>query len=201
MKIIAVIGSYRKDGMIDLLVSEILDAASDEGADVQRIYLVDQDIAFCTNCRLCTQSPEKARGQCRHADAMEPLLDELETADAYVLASPMNFGAVTAITKRFIERLVCYAYWPWGANIPRQRDKRKYRHAVVVATSAAPALFARYGTPIVNQLKSVAGLLNAKTVGVLFVGFAAKSAAPTPSPRARKKARKLGRKLASKYPH
>ena len=102
MKIIALIGSYRKEGMIDLLVNELLDAASDEGAEVEKIYLIDQDIAFCTNCRLCAQSPEKGRGQCRHADAMGVLLDELERADAYVLASPMNFGSVTAITKRVI---------------------------------------------------------------------------------------------------
>ena len=40
------------------------------------------------------------------------LLNELERSDAIVLASPMNFWTVTAVMKRFIERLLGSA-WPW----------------------------------------------------------------------------------------
>ena len=30
-----------------------------------------------------------------------------------------NFFNVTAVTRRFIERLICYACWPWGKKDPQ----------------------------------------------------------------------------------
>ena len=84
-----------------------------------KIYLIDKHIEFCANCRTCTQQEGQTRGQCSTIDDMRGILDEIERPDAIVLASPMNFWTVTAIMKRFIERLVCYAYWPWGGS-PRR---------------------------------------------------------------------------------
>lgn len=52
----------------------------------------------------------------------------------------MNFGTITAVMKKFIERLVCFAYWPWGMNAPKIRLDNKTRFAVLVASSAAPSL-------------------------------------------------------------
>jgi len=55
-KIVAVVGSYRKGGVIDSLVTEVLSAAKEQGAQTSRLYLVDKHIEFCTNCRSCTQA-------------------------------------------------------------------------------------------------------------------------------------------------
>jgi hypothetical protein len=46
-------------------------------------------------------------------------------------------------------------------------------------------------------MKDAAGLLGAKTVGVLFIGFAAQQPHQEIGECARKHARRLGRKLAS----
>jgi len=196
MKITAIVGTYRKGGAIDSAVDEILDAAREEGAEATKIYLIDKHIEFCTNCRTCTQQEGASRGQCPIDDDMGDILDAIERSDAVVLASPMNFSTVTAVTKRFIERLVCFAYWPWGTNIPKIRNPRKTKRAVVVTSSAAPSLLARLTTRLVGLLKSGAGLLGAKTVGVLFVGLAAGESQPDIGAHARRKARRLGRKLA-----
>jgi multimeric flavodoxin WrbA len=51
---------------------------------------------------------------------------------AVMLGSPMNFWTVTALMKRFIERLVCYAYWPWGIVAPQTRKGPRDKRAVVV---------------------------------------------------------------------
>ena len=197
-KITAILGTYRKDGVIDAAVEEILAAAREAGAETAKIYLIDRHIEFCTNCRVCTQQEGDSRGRCLLDDDIKELLDEIERSDAIVLASPMNFWTVTAVMKRFIERLICYAYWPWGKMGPKIRKRQKTKRAVVVASSAAPALLARLMTRMVGLMKDCAKLLGAKSVDVLFIGLAAGDPKADIGARARKRARRLGKKLASR---
>ena len=91
MKITAIVGTYRKNGVIDRAVDEILDAARSNGAEVTKIDLLDQHVEFCTNCRSCTQQEGPQRGRCPIGDDVNSILDEIERSDALVLASPMNF--------------------------------------------------------------------------------------------------------------
>ena len=201
VKITAIIGTYRKGGVTDTAVDAILASARQAGAETTKIYLIDKHIEFCTNCRTCTQPEGTGRGQCLLDDDMKAILDEIEQSDAIVLASPMNFWTVTAVMKRFIERLVGYAYWPWGMAAPKSRNKQKPRRAVIVVSSASPAVLARLMTRMVGLLKSCAGLLGAKTIGVLFIGLAAGEPKQDIGDRARKKARRLGQILASHRLH
>lgn len=197
-KITAIVGTYRKGGVIDRAVDAILDSAREEGAETAKIYLIDKHIEFCTNCRTCTQLEGQKPGKCIIADDMSGILDQLAHSDAIVLASPLNFWTVTAVMKKFIERLVCFAYWPWGTAAPKVRDKQKDKRAVIVASSAAPAILIRLLTRMIGLLKSVAGLLGGKTVGMLFIGSAASEQQQSLSPRTIKKARRLGKKLANR---
>ena len=196
-KVTAIVGTYRKGGAIDSAVDEILAAAKDSGAETSKIYLLDKHIDFCTNCRTCTQQPGPDRGACPIADDLGWILNEIEQSDAIVLASPMNFWTVTAIMKRFIERLVCYAYWPWGAHGPKPRITGGEKRAVVVCTSAAPAILARLMSRMAGLLKTVARLVGAKKVDVLFIGLAAGQPRAEIGIRARAKARRIGRSLAA----
>ena len=195
VKITALVGTYRRGGIIDSAVDEILASAKEEGAEINKIYLIDKGIEFCSNCRACTQKPGERRGECPKKDEMAAILDEIEGADAIILASPMNFWTVTAIMKRFIERLVCFAYWPWGQPAPKTRDTRRDKRAVLVASCAAPAILARLRTRMSGLLKTAADLLGAKTVGMLFMGLSAMKEHQTLSERNRKKARVLGKRL------
>lgn len=194
--ITAVVGTYRKGGIIDTAVDEVLASAKEAGADVSKVYLTDRHIEFCRNCRSCTQEAGPKRGKCVLNDEMGGLLDTLERSDGIVLASPMNFGTVTAVTKRFIERLICYGYWPWGANTPQARNKACTRRAVLVTSSAAPSMIASLTSQIVKLLKSAATLLGAKPVGVLSIGLAAKQERQDLDRRHRLRARELGKALA-----
>lgn len=197
VKVVAIVGSYRKGGVVDQLVDEVLSGAVTAGGEAEKIYLLDTHIEFCTNCRLCTQEPGGARGICPVADEMARVLDLVEGCQALVLASPTNFGGVTAIMKRFVERLVCYAYWPWGMPAPKTRNREKPRRAVLVAASAAPAFMARLVTPVVKTLKQSAELLGAECVGTVFVGLAARQERQGAGKGALEKARLLGQKLVT----
>jgi multimeric flavodoxin WrbA len=195
-RVTAIVGTYRKGHVIDAAVDEILAAAREAGAETEKIYLIDKHVEFCTNCRTCTQGEGPRRGNCTIQDDMQAILEQIDRSDSLVLASPMNFWTVTAVTKRFIERLVCYAYWPWGGLAPKQRNKLRQKRAVLVVSSAAPAPLIRLMTRMVGLMKGAAGLFGARTVGVLLVGLAAGEERADIGPRAKRKAQQLGRKLA-----
>lgn len=195
MKITAIVGSYHKGGMVDSAVDEILAIAAGAGADVRKFDLLDCRIEFCRNCQLCVQTAGETRAQCVIDDDMSGILDRIDASDAIVLASPMNFRSMTAIMKRFVERLIPYGYWPWSMNAPANRLRPGARRAIVVASSAAPAIMARYFTGMTRLLESVARLLGAGKVDVLFIGLARHTPTSTLPERARARARKLGARL------
>ncbi|WP_455208644.1 flavodoxin family protein [Kaarinaea lacus] len=178
-RILAINGSYRDDGVTDQTVEAMIQAAEAAGAEVELVLLRDYPIEFCLNCRECTQQPGEMPGMCVQHDAMQDLVNKIEQADAYILASPTNFGAVTAIFKRFMERLVVYAYWPWDMNSPRFRKANTpKKKAVLVSSCAAPGLIGRlaYGTH--KQLKQTATTIGAETIGSIFTGLVAKEPHP-----------------------
>ena len=197
MRVTAIVGTYRKGGVIDTAVDELLGAARDAGAEVTKIYLIDKQIEFCTNCRTCTQEAGEKRGECIIADEMGAVLHEIERSHGIVLASPVNFSTVTAVMKGFMERLVCYVYWPWGMKAPKERIRQKQKRAVVVCSSAAPGFMSRLTTPIVGLLRNAAKLLGGKPMGVLFIGLAAGEKNHDIGAKARQRARNLGQKLVS----
>ena len=141
-KIVAITGSYRRGGMIDQAVAEAAGGAREAGAEVNVISLLDKHIEFCTNCRACTQTPGEKRGACVHADDMGAILDAIEAADGLIVGAPVNFYNVNALTRRFMERLVVYGYWPWTQGGPKFR-LGETRKAAVITSCAAPAFIGR----------------------------------------------------------
>src|SRR6266545_2009203 len=111
-KILGIVGSYREGGVIDTLVTAVLTAAEEQGAQTAKIYLKDRHIESCTNCRKCTQDAGTEPGKCIHRDDMESILNQCKDSDAIVLGAPVNFYNVNAVTRRFMERLACFCYWP-----------------------------------------------------------------------------------------
>lgn len=194
--ITAIVGTYRPGGTIDRATDLVLKAAEQAGARVSKIRLLDRDIRFCANCRSCTQDPGEERGICVLADDVAGILDALERSDAVILASPMNFGTVTALTKAFIERLICYAYWPWGAAAPKLRRKKPGKRALLIASSAAPAFMGKRSGGMVPLMEKAAETLGAKPKGLFFIGLSAMKERGALSWLDKRRARRWGRKLA-----
>jgi multimeric flavodoxin WrbA len=195
-KILGIVGSYRKGGIIDLLVSEVLAAAAEEGAQTEKIYLIDQHIEFCTNCRTCTQTPGQDPPPCVLHDDMGRILSQCRQCDGLVLGAPVNFFNVNAITRQFMERLVCFAYWPWNSRRgPGMRVKTRDKKAVLVTAAAMPAVIGRLFTGALRALKITAQTLGAQPVARVFIGMIAQQQKEPLSDRAREKARRAGRKL------
>lgn len=198
MKVTAIVGSYRKGGTVDTVIDEVLRAAQEAGAETEKIYLTDKHIEFCTNCRECTQEAGTGRGACPLQDDLEGILEKVEKSDALVLGASINVYTVTAVMKKFAERLLGYSFWPWGMLRPRLRNKTMARRAVVVVSSAAPAIMTRLMTGSLKIMKAAAAMLGARTIAVIAIGIAATAPEKKISPRILKKARRLGVALAAK---
>ncbi len=195
-KVVAIVGSYRKDGTIDTAVEAILAGAREKGAATHTIYLTEQHIEFCTNCRTCVQVPGTERGNCPQQDDMEPILQEIEAADAVVLGSPVNCGNVTAIFRRFMERLLGCMYWPWGQDAPSSRGSKSAKKAVLVASSAMPGILIPLFTGTMGALRTAAKMLHAKPVGKICIGLTAGEPHHVLSARTLARARRIGMRLA-----
>jgi multimeric flavodoxin WrbA len=127
---------------------------------------------------------------------MQDLIDKIERADGYILAAPTNFYSVTAIFKRFMERLVVYAYWPWEMNGPQFRKAQVTRKkALLVSSCAAPGIMGRWFFGTDKQLKMTAKTMGAEVVGSLFTGMIAKEQHPKLPKRVRAKINTLAGKL------
>jgi multimeric flavodoxin WrbA len=196
-RILAINGSYRDDGITDQVVETVIKAAKASGAEVETILLRDYPIEFCLNCRECTQQPGTTPGTCVHHDGMRALVDKIEQADAYILASPTNFGTVTALFKRFMERLTVYAYWPWEMNAPQYRKARATRRkkALLISSCAAPGIIGRLFYNTGKQLKMTARTIGADTAGILFTGLVSTKPQPDLPHRTQEKAKALAAKL------
>ena len=195
-RVLSINGSYREDGISDQAIDAVAAVLSEAGAEVETIALRDYPIEFCLNCRACCQMPGDAPGPCVHNDGMQELLEKIEQADAYIIAAPTNFGSVTAIFKRFMERLVVYAYWPWGAPAPRYRKaKLPQKKALLISSCAAPGLMGRLFYQTQKQLKMTAKIIGAQPVGTLFTGLIAGEPDTRLPKRVRRKALLLANRL------
>ena len=193
-KVLGIVGSYRKDGIIDSAVTSVLRGAAEKGAEVEKIYLLDYRIEFCRNCRSCMQEPGLERGKCVIEDDLEILLKKVDSSEYLVIGAPVNCGNLNALTRRFMERCVGYGYWPWGKPVPKGRIKSKPRKSVLVSSSAAPFLIGRYFTGAVGALKQLSELLGAKPSGVFWEGLVNRKNQGL-SERSLGRSRKLGMKL------
>ena len=98
MKVLALIGSRRKNGNTAGLVQAVLEPVVASGAETETVFLGDYNIAACTGCEGC-----RASWECVIADDFQLLVARMDAADAVVLASPTYWYSVTSDMKRFIQ--------------------------------------------------------------------------------------------------
>ena len=197
MRILVINGSYRPGGITDQTLEAMRRTLADDGHEVIEAPLRDLDIRFCLNCRECTQQLGAEPGRCVQKDDMANLIGQIEACDGCILASPTNCGAVTALFKRFMERLVVYGYWPWDAPAPKPRRPGRRMPTVLVSSSGAPGLMGRWLFETTRQLRRAAKMFGGQVRGTCFTGLAATAPDLQLSARQRRKAGRIARRLAS----
>jgi len=106
MKVIAMVGSPRKNGNTGLLTKHTLKGISEEGLNTELIRLAGLEIRPCTACMAC-----KEQEVCSIKDDLFPLYLRMKEADGIILASPVYYGSATALIKALMERVGYIARW------------------------------------------------------------------------------------------
>lgn len=200
MKVLAIVGSYRKGKTIDTLVDKAIEGAKANNSNVQvdKIHLVDKNIEYCKNCMVCrNDDPEKNIAQCIISDDMEIINPEMDEADGFIFATPVNMGQVTAVMKTFLERTTWVLSKPGKRPIrgcPTPRSTRMKKAIIIVSSGIIPPIFRRWCDDATSLIKSQCDCVyNAKVLGSLYAGAVEKRDVDVYLD----KVYKLGKKLSS----
>ena len=120
-RVLGIVGSPRREGNTDLLVSEVLRAVRESGHIAEHLFLRDLDIKECDGCHSCWEGIE-----CPKQDDMLKLYPKIIESDILVLGTPVYWYGPTALMKLFVDRLVYF-------NCPVNREAVRGKLAVVVA--------------------------------------------------------------------
>lgn len=127
MKAIGIVGSPRKNGNTDILVSRVLEGAREAGLDTSKYLLNEMKYSGCQACEYC-----KSHDHCRLDDDVTKLLEEMKEADAVVFGSPIYFSLFSGQFKLMEDRM--YSLIDAGFN-SRLRPGKK---AVIVTSQGDP---------------------------------------------------------------
>jgi len=118
-RILAVVGSPRRNGNTHILVSKMAEGARAKGAAVDEIFLGELAIVECDGCHLCW----KGRG-CGKNDDMQAIYPRIIASDVIIFGTPVYWYGPTALMKAFIDRFVYF-------NCPANREKIRGKPAVI----------------------------------------------------------------------
>lgn len=99
MKIIALMGSPRRNGNTFKITEQILKGAQSKGAQIKNFYLNEMDIKGCQGCMYC-----RTHELCILKDDMNQIYEAIKDADVLVISSPIYMWQVTGQTKIILDR-------------------------------------------------------------------------------------------------
>lgn len=130
MKVLAILGTNRRNGLIQRLCDRLLQGANDRGHETETINLHDYDIKNCRGCWACA-----ATSECVIADDFKTVFDKFLQADVIVLGIPCYWGNVPGIVKTFFDRHTGYAMFK-----PKNADKFQHMKTAEKVNAALNSL-------------------------------------------------------------
>lgn len=124
-KVLILSSSPRRGGNSDLLCDRFMEGACEAGLEVEKVFLKDLKINYCTGCNRCYNGEHP----CPQQDDAAGVLAKMVAADVIVMASPVYFYTVCGQMKTLIDRC-CAGYL-------EIRDKEFYFIVAAAETSVA----------------------------------------------------------------
>ncbi|HYA02317.1 MAG TPA: flavodoxin family protein [Syntrophobacteria bacterium] len=136
MKLLAILGSPRRGGNTEILLDEAIRGADEHGATCEKVVLRDLKIRPCLEIYQCART-----GTCAIQDDMQPLYGKLTAAERLIIASPIFFYSVSALTKAMIDR--CQALWAkkYLLKLPISSGRDRRGAFISVAATRGSKLF------------------------------------------------------------
>jgi len=125
MKILALMGSPRKEGNTDILVDTVLEGAKSARHHGEKLYLYDVNLLPCIDCRNCKNGDRV----CTRDDDMRDIYPKIEGADVILFGTPLYWYGPSGPMKLLMDRLLPYS----------ETETLKGKRAVLVIPSAEGA--------------------------------------------------------------
>ncbi|QGU96367.1 flavodoxin family protein [Clostridium bovifaecis] len=182
-KIVAFIGSPRRNGNVSSIVNEVLRGAKENKLETKVYYLNEMNIKGCQSCLYCREHED-----CCIQDDMQEIYEDIKNAEYLILGSPIYICQVSAQMKLLLDR-----FYPLTNK--KHRPRFGIKKTVMVYSQAAPLSFIfkkyiRYNNKILKPM----GIKTYKTI------IATRSFTPEASKnnnKLMKKAYNIGKSLIS----
>ena len=101
VRILGLVGSPRKAGNTEMMVSMALEAAQQvAGVRTEMVTMAGRQVAPCVGCSFCFFHD----GKCKFKDDAAEIIQKMVEADGLIIGSPVYFGSLTATLKALLER-------------------------------------------------------------------------------------------------
>ena len=104
-KVLILSSSPRRGGNSDQLCDRLMAGAQESGHRVEKVFLKDKKINYCTGCGVCVDRQKR----CPQKDDMAEVLEKMVAADVIVMATPVYFYTMCGQMKTLIDR-TCSRY-------------------------------------------------------------------------------------------
>jgi len=105
MKVMAFVGSPRKQGNTDILIDKVIEGVKSKAdAEVEKIYLYEANIKYCNGCGAHTVLGGSK--DCPLGDDMQGILERMVQADGFILGSPNHGRTISAGMTNFLARMM-----------------------------------------------------------------------------------------------
>ena len=106
MKLMAVNGSPRKGGNTELMIDRVIEGyLSKTDADVEKIFVAEKKIGYCSGCLTCT-FPPPGTDRCAIEDDMAEILEHMQATDAFIFGTPNHMRTASAPLLNFLARML-----------------------------------------------------------------------------------------------
>ncbi|MBT8333858.1 MAG: flavodoxin family protein [Deltaproteobacteria bacterium] len=137
MKILAILGSARKNGNSETLVQAVIESLVKElDVEVDYLRLAGQKLSPCRACGGCEKT-----GLCVIQDDMGGLYERVDQADIIFLTSPIYFYGLSAQSKVFIDRIQARWSRKYLQKIRFRRDEKRKGYLISTAATRGKKLF------------------------------------------------------------
>ena len=133
MKIVTLMGSPRKKGNTDIVLSLFEAKMKENGHRVERINIAGKKIAGCSGCWACAKA--KSAPGCAFKDGAIPVFKSMMSADATVYATPLYCWDFTSQMRALIDRHVCLVS---GFETPAHASALEGKTTALLVTCEGP---------------------------------------------------------------
>ncbi len=166
-KVLAIMGSPRKNKNTDKLLDAFLKTINQELYTIEKVYLNELDIKHCTGCEFCNKT-----GNCSKKDDMSELYEKIDSSQVIIVAAPVYFNSLNGLTKNMIDR--CQRYWALKYELGQEYKRNEDRIGILLSVGGAPFTYDQFDGSIA-VMDFFFRAVNAKYKGNVFMSHTDKT--------------------------